>query len=149
MTLDEFFEYLDKLPIQKYLVDMMYKYDHEKEWERNNEVLEYDWDLDDYVWLNDWNKGQQCIEVLGCIAIDEIKISGFENGWIPVTERLPDEYIPVHVTIKKDGERVVADSYFNAGSKTFVRDTYSDYSEGQVLAWMPWSKPDPWKGDAE
>lgn len=72
-----------------------------------------------------------------------------EQRWIPVTERLPDEYIPIHVTIKKDGERVVADSYFNAGSKTFVLDTYSDYAEGEVLAWMPWIKPEPWKGDAD
>lgn len=146
MTLDEFFKYLSKLPIRKYLVDIRYKYDHEKEWERDNEVLEYDWDLDDYAWLNDWNEGQQCVEVLGCIAIDDIKVLGFENGWTKATEKLPDDYMPLFVTIEKDGKRVVVDSYFNAGSKTFIRDTYSDYAEGKVLAWMPWRKPDPWKG---
>ena len=148
MTLKDFFDKLNDLPIQKYLVDMRYKYDHEDKWERRNEILEYDWDVDDYAWLNDWDEGQQCVEVLGFIAIDDISVDLLKKfRWIPVTEALPDDYMPVHVTIVRDGERVVEDSYFNAGSKGFLCDEYSDYKDGEVLAWMPWFKPEPWKGE--
>ena len=69
--------------------------------------------------------------------------------WTPITEKLPDDYMPVYVTIELDGKRVVADSYYNAGNKSFVMDTYSDYAEGEVLAWMPWYKPEPWKGETK
>ena len=24
---------------------------------------------------------------------------------------------------------------------------YTDYKDGEVLAWMPWFKPEPWKGE--
>lgn len=71
---------------------------------------------------------------------------GFENGWTKASEKLPDDYMPLYVTIEKDGKRVVEDSYFNAGDKVFVKDLYSNYAEGEVLAWMPWGILEPWKG---
>lgn len=69
--------------------------------------------------------------------------------WIPVTQRLPRYYGVVYVTIVENGKRVVDNSYFDAERKIFVKDTYSDYKDGEVLAWMPFYKPNPWKGDAE
>ena len=78
---------------------------------------------------------------------EELKAMPAKVRWIPVTEALPDDYMTVHVTIVRDGKRVVVDSYYNAGSKCFARGVYTDYKDGEVLAWMPWFKPEPWKGE--
>jgi hypothetical protein len=78
MTLDEFGKWLEKQPLRSKLVSMRYKYSHEDKWEYSNEYLEVDTSVDgNYAWLNDWNEGQEDVEILGAISIDSIKVPGF------------------------------------------------------------------------
>ena len=78
MTLEQFHEYLDKQPISDKLVNMRYKYSWEDIWTYSNEILEVNDRVDGYYeWLSDWNEGQEDIEILGCIAVDEIKVTPF------------------------------------------------------------------------
>lgn len=78
MTLYEFEKWLEKQPLRSKLVSMRYKYSNEEEWEYRNEYLEVDISVDgNYAWLNDWNEGQEDVEILGAISIDSIKVPGF------------------------------------------------------------------------
>lgn len=77
-------------------------------------------------------------KVVRAIDLPEPKI---ENRWIPVTERLPEEYGRYLVTVdsKAIKEKVVAtDDYFPYG--------WDDYMD-DVVAWQ--YLPEPWKGDEE
>ena len=80
MTIDEFNKYLQALPcIEDQIVYLRYKYDWEHEWTYSNEILEVDFDADGYYcWFNDWNEGQQDVEILGCIAVSDINVSSFD-----------------------------------------------------------------------
>ena len=73
MTLDEFFGKLyNDMIHEDLIVRLKYKYDHEDEWTYSNEILEYFGNYGDYGWLNDWNEGQQDVEVLGYIPVDKV-----------------------------------------------------------------------------
>lgn len=78
MNLDEFREWLRNKPVTDKLVYMRYKYSWEHAWIYSNEYLRADADVMDYTWDNDWDEGQEDVEVLGCIDIDEINIPLFE-----------------------------------------------------------------------
>lgn len=80
MSLEEFNKWLESQPIEDKLVYMRYKYSWEDKWTYSNEVLEADCSVDGfYVWINDWDEGQECVEILGCVSIDEIEIPLFES----------------------------------------------------------------------
>lgn len=92
MTIEEFYEWLKKQPIEDKLVYMKYKYSWEDRWTVSNEYLEVDMSVDDnYVWLRDWNEGQEDVEILGCIDVGEIDIPLFEQE--PVCDILAREYM--------------------------------------------------------
>ena len=71
------------------------------------------------------------------------------QGWIPVSKRMPEEYLPnrrigalsdeVLVTVDEEGERYI--------TKGFTRDGKWHVVNGSanVIAWMPF--PDPYKGE--
>lgn len=74
MTLDEFFGKLyTNMIYEDLIVRLKYKYNHEDKWIYSNEVLEYNSNYG-YIWLNDWNEGQQDVVVLGYIPVDEVKV---------------------------------------------------------------------------
>ena len=79
MSLKEFFEYLERQTIGTKIVYMRYKYSFETEWTYDNEILDVNSDLE-YEWFNDWNEGQQCVEILGCIDLDDVKVPLFKKG---------------------------------------------------------------------
>lgn len=81
MTLEEFFKYLSKLnTIEDRLVYMRYKYSCDDEWTYSNEILEADLSIEGcYIWLNDWNEGQENVEILGCIPISDINVPKFKK----------------------------------------------------------------------
>ena len=79
MSLKEFFEYLERQTIGIKIVSMRYKYSFETEWTYDNEILDVNSELE-YEWLNDWNEGQQCVEILGCIDLGDVKVPLFEKG---------------------------------------------------------------------
>ena len=75
MSLDELFKILDTLPHIKtpLIVRLQYKYDFEKEYTESNEILEFDTNINDWVWLNDWDEGQNDIRVMWWVAVDDLK----------------------------------------------------------------------------
>ena len=70
MRLDDFFNFLAKLPVDDYVVRLKLKYDHEKDYQYSNELLLYDGS--DYYWNSDWDEGHQDIEVIGYISVSEV-----------------------------------------------------------------------------
>lgn len=75
MKLDDFFKFLAKLPVDDYVVRLKLKYDDEKDYRYTNEILEFD--DDNYLWANDWNEGEQDVQVLGYMPISEINTFRF------------------------------------------------------------------------
>lgn len=81
MTVKEFFKYLQTKNIETQIVYLRYKYSWENDWIYSNEILEVDMNVDGYyIWLNDWNEGQEDVEVLGCIAISDVKVPLFNKS---------------------------------------------------------------------
>ena len=88
MTENGFSKWLETQPVEDKIVSIRYKYLHEKEWTQSNEVLEVDMSADGYyVWLNDWDEGQEDVEILGCISVSDIDVPSFNNKDEPQTER--------------------------------------------------------------
>lgn len=83
MSQEKFFEWLYEQSLADRLVLIRYKYQFETKWTYSTEVLEVDLEGTPsnccYAWLNDWNEGQQCIEILGCQRIDSIDVSNVWN----------------------------------------------------------------------
>lgn len=77
MSREQFFKWLDEQPIDDKIVRIRYKYSIDREWTYSNEVLEF---CDsDYVWLNDWWEGQEEVEILGCISLDNVEVPEFKK----------------------------------------------------------------------
>lgn len=76
MTLDELFKILDNPTTihQDYIVKLKYRYSFEERYTIENQILEYDGSENEYVWLDDWNEGQDDVEVLGYIAVQDVQI---------------------------------------------------------------------------
>lgn len=72
MKPNEFVAELEKRDsvIGNVLVLLMLKYDHEKTYHFENQILTYDGKYG-YEWLNDWYEGQELTEVIGWINLDE------------------------------------------------------------------------------
>ena len=77
MTLDKFFEKIENNYTPCSMVVMLeVKYEFEKTSHIIKEILEYNGDLGDYEWLNDWDEGYTFepnkAEVIGYIPIEDI-----------------------------------------------------------------------------
>ena len=123
MTEERFDEWLETQPIEDKLVYLKYKYSHEEEWTFSNEILEVDMSVDGYyVWSNDWDEGQQDVEILGCIAISDIDVPVFTQADTPQTEQ-PTALSNALKEFEKDAELVETDkrSHTNA-TEHFNRD---------------------------
>jgi len=54
------------------LVRLKMKYAWEKEYTYSNEIL--DFEIDHYVWLNDWDEGQDEVYIVGFIPIADVEV---------------------------------------------------------------------------
>lgn len=54
------------------LVFMRYKYDFETEWDYSKQLFLFEGDDIGHVWQNDWDEGQQDVEILGFMKIDDV-----------------------------------------------------------------------------
>lgn len=83
MTREVFNEWLKTQPVEVKIVHLRHKYSYEKDWTYDNQILDVDPDIDGYyVWLIDWDEGQEEVEILGCVAVDDIIIPNFEHKQI-------------------------------------------------------------------
>lgn len=62
------------------VIQLRYKRAQDKEWTYSNEFLQYNGNRDEFVWLNDWWEGEECVEYLGVLELDDIPDSMF---WRP------------------------------------------------------------------
>ncbi len=74
MTLQVFRKYIKQLPVSNYLVKIRLKYDNEKYYRYTHELFIWNWETNEYEWYMDWNEGEQDIEILGCIDLDDVII---------------------------------------------------------------------------
>ena len=58
-----------------YLVIIRLRYDHEKEWRKTVEILEYDPTSDTHFWMSDWHEGEQHIEIDTAVPTDYITVN--------------------------------------------------------------------------
>jgi len=85
MSLNEFYKWLERQSIEDKLVHIRYKYSWEDKWTYSNEYLKVNTDSEYidpvkgcYVWLNDWNEGQEDVEILWCIDVSAIDVPVFK-----------------------------------------------------------------------
>ena len=71
MSLDKFYDLVDKLKADRFplIVKLKYKYNHETEYTVSTEILDYYDDM--HIWVNDWYEGQQDIQVLTWITAED------------------------------------------------------------------------------
>lgn len=81
MTLDEFYDQVDAVKADRFplIVKLKYKYTHETEYTISNEILDYYDDM--YIWVNDWNEGQQDVEVIAWISVDDAMKICFSDSY--------------------------------------------------------------------
>lgn len=76
---------------------------------------------------------------------DDLEQEEKENGWIPVSERLPEKNKDVIATVKYSGFM----GMYGRWLKTAFIDDYGEWNGecigGEVIAWMP--LPEPYKED--
>ena len=74
MNMDKFIELLKHLPISDKIVRIRYKWSAGDDWMYDNEFLCYNGNMDCYEWENDWDEGQEYVEVVGFLALDQVQI---------------------------------------------------------------------------
>ena len=74
MDFNKFIDLLETLPKCDKVVRIRYKWFEGDVWDYENELLLYNGNIDDYEWENDWDEGQQFVEVVGCLALDLVQI---------------------------------------------------------------------------
>lgn len=73
LDVDEFEKLIDeKYYFDDLLVFMRYKYDFETEWDYSKQLFLFEGDDIGHVWQNDWDEGQQDVEILGFMKIDDV-----------------------------------------------------------------------------
>lgn len=89
----------DPIKNRDYLVELRCRYDADvkagRPYSFTTEFIYHEDERDGYCWLNDWYEGQQDIDVMRIIAVDEI--DEFESIEY-TTSKLSDGYIPADIT---------------------------------------------------
>ena len=95
-------------------------------------------DIDYFESIDDWS------ESLPTIDAGEL----FGNGWIPCSERLPEDNDNVNVTILNGNELETATAYYDCKWFVCPKDDYDFYKDRyEVFAWQPLPAPYKPKGE--
>lgn len=87
ISIEKFNQMLDNNsshPYEDLIVTIKYKYDWETDYIIENQLLEYDGNVDNYIWLHDWDEGQTDVTVLGFIPVSEVSTNS-ERSEKPTT----------------------------------------------------------------
>lgn len=88
MTIETFNKLLEKQPLTDKLVFLKYKYSHERNWTVSNEYLEVCVDSENnYAWLYDWYEGQEEVEIIGFINIDNSNLQALQIKYMKNIEK--------------------------------------------------------------
>lgn len=60
--------------VTDYIVRIRRKYEHEPKFRETNEILLWSCEDSEYHWLNDWHEGEECVEIVGYIAVEDVYI---------------------------------------------------------------------------
>ena len=71
MKIDKFYDYIEGITRQTYIVQIKLKYGWEDKYRFTNEIMGVNENFDFY-WENDWDEGETDVEVIGIIALDDI-----------------------------------------------------------------------------
>lgn len=87
------------------------------------------------------------------IAVVNQLAEEYKGGWIPVSERLPEDWMMVYATcislIDNRNPWVIEGIYFS-GCGGFERMTpMLEYGDAEVMAWMPKKYPEPYQKEGE
>ena len=74
MTEEAFYNLMKTMPRTDYIVKIESRFNGDTKLYIENEVLEYNGDTDSFIWSYDWNEGQEYINIVGCIALEDIKV---------------------------------------------------------------------------
>ena len=62
------------------LATISLRYDCESEPRLTTEILEYEFDPDQYIWLSDWWEGEENVELIGYSPLSKIILRGNGDG---------------------------------------------------------------------
>lgn len=74
-----------------------------------------------------------------------------DQRWIPVTERLPEDFQSFYATCKSNianRDNWVIEGYYNPWSG-FNPPPLVEKGKAEIIAWMPKELPKPWKGESD
>ena len=78
LRLYEFFDMI-KNEQENYIVKLAYRYCWEEDFTISNELLEWDSSDEDYIWLHDWNEGQDFVYVVGFIKVSDVDVPEYKR----------------------------------------------------------------------
>ena len=82
MTEQEFYQAVDNQPYKAdMLVRIKMKYSHEKEYEYLNVLYVFDMDKAEHVWYWDWYEGQQDVEIIGAVLLEDVDVPLFSDKY--------------------------------------------------------------------
>lgn len=71
MHLEDFVELIDGT-CDDYIVKLAYKHEPTEPYTIDNELLLWDFELQDHCWQNDWYEGQEYVAVLAYIKLEDV-----------------------------------------------------------------------------
>ena len=82
MTEQEFYQAVDNQPNKAdMLVRIKMKYSCDKEYEYLNVLYVFDMDKVKHVWYWDWYEGQQDVEIIGAVLLEDVDVPLFSDKY--------------------------------------------------------------------
>ena len=107
---------------------------------------DYDIGYSSYDLNNVFTWKDECFDIVNELA-EEYKVSEMPTGWIPCSERLPDDFMSFEYLTIKNGHTLATISFYCVANKKWYLSRNST-KEIDVIAWQPLPAPYT-EGEAE